>query len=468
MKPFASILNKVIFLCLFAVIAVAVIPYGTVDPWWEAVFESFVFALTAVWMIGAVLAGDCAVPRLSVLLPLAVLTAYIFIQALQWPPRWLNPSATQHMLSVDHYQTYLTARKCLALSLFLVLLLVHVSNGKRLQWLVRFIIGIGLASALFGILRQFLQPADSPYGFFLPFLFYRTGYGQFISPNVFAYLMEMTLGLIAGLMLGGGTGRNGWLVCLAMMAVIWTALVLSNSRGAIVGLVCQSVFVLFVALTWYSERLSERGSRTRLMTFVGSSRLARIAAILLIIGTLAAGVLWMGGESLSTKLAQTNDQTSDGTTRHEIWSASWRLFKNNPWTGAGFGAYFLAIPQFEKSSGHVKLEQAHNDYLDLAASGGVVGIVLAAWFIGAVVWCASTRLSSRDRYRRAAALGAATGMLGVAVHSAVDFGLQVTGIAVVFTALLGILIADVRRSKIVGPERRKLQSSRGAMKRLPE
>src|SRR5437763_608674 len=190
MKAFASILNKVIFLCLFAVVAVAVIPYGAVDAWWEAVFESFVFALTAIWMIEALLAGDCAVPRLSVLLPLAILTAYLFIQAVQWPPRWFNPSATQHMLSVDHYQTYLTARKCLALSLFLVLVLVHVSNGKRLQWLVRFIIGIGLASALFGILRQFLQPADSPYGFFLPFLFYRTGYGQFISPNVFAYLME--------------------------------------------------------------------------------------------------------------------------------------------------------------------------------------------------------------------------------------------------------------------------------------
>ena len=121
------------------------------------------------------------------------------------------------------------------------------------------------------------------------------------------------------------------------------------------------------------------------------------------------------------------------------------------------------IPQFEKNSGHIKLEQAHNDYLDLAASGGLVGIVLAAWFVGAVVWSANARLSSRDRYRRAAALGAATGMLGVAVHSAVDFGLQVTGIAVVFTALLGILIADVRRSKIVDPKRSQLERSRGAM-----
>src|SRR6266566_5169577 len=90
-----------------------------------------------------------------------------------------------------------------------------------------------LASALFGILRQLLQSPDSPSGFILPFLFFGMGYGEFLSPNVFAYLMEMAFGLLAGLMLGVGVRRDRILIYLAVALVVWTALVLSNTRGGI-------------------------------------------------------------------------------------------------------------------------------------------------------------------------------------------------------------------------------------------
>src|SRR5207302_1278068 len=143
-------------------------------------------------------------------------------------------------------------RKALALTLFLGLLLLHTSTPRRFRWLVRVVIGLGLASALFGILRQVLQSPDSPAGFVLPFLFYGTGYGQFIYHNVFSYLMEMTIGLLAGLVLGGALRRDRIPFYLAIAAVVWTALVLSNSRGGIFSLTCQSVFVLFMSLTWYS------------------------------------------------------------------------------------------------------------------------------------------------------------------------------------------------------------------------
>ena len=92
----------------------------------------------------------------------------------------------------------------------------------------------------------------------------------------------------------------------------------------------------------------------------------------------------------------------------------------------------------------IKIEQAHNDYLDLAANGGVVAIGLAAWFVVAIVLRARSSLRSGDPYRRAASLGAVAGMLSIAVHSLVDFGLQVTGIAVVFVVLMVISVADHR------------------------
>jgi O-antigen ligase len=157
----------------------------------------------------------------------------------------------------------------------------------------------------------------------------------------------------------------------------------------------------------------------------------------------------MGGEQMSLKLAAqrataANQNMPDSTTRQEIWRSTWKLIKKNPWTGVGFGAYFLGIPEYEISTGRTKLEQAHNDYLDLAANGGVVAVGLAIWFMALIIWRARSSLQSRDAYRRAACLGALAGILAVAVHSLVDFGLQVTGIAVVFATLVVIAVADDR------------------------
>ena len=347
----AKLLDKVVFFCLLGLMVLATIPYGTVDAWWEAVFECAVFALTAIWILEVLLRGSWQVNRLFILLPLIMITVYAFAQTVEWPAAWLaigNGRLTaQHTLTIDRYQTYLTARKALALTLFLGLLLLHTSTPKRLRWLVRVVIGLGLASALFGILRQSLQSPDSTTGFVLPFLFYGMGYGQFISPNAFAYLMEMTFGLLAGLVLGGGVRRDRVPIYLAIAVVVWTALVLSNSRGGILSFACQSIFLLFVSLGWYSARRASR-ERSKSRGFSQASVLVRAMVILLIVGTLIAGVAWMGGERLAFKLTErastSNQESLDRINRKEIWHSTWVLIKRNPWTGVGFGAYFWRFP----------------------------------------------------------------------------------------------------------------------------
>lgn len=445
----AKIISAGVFVCLLLVLVFTLIPYGTVDPWWEAVFECSVFAITALWILEVVLRGSWEVRSLFILVPLLLITAYAFAQTIELPQGWLAQGSgpiVQRTLTIDPYQTHLTARKLLTLTLFLGLLLVHTSTTPRLRWLARVVVGLGLASALFGLLRQFLQSSDSPSGFVLTFLSYGTGYGQFISRNVFAYLMEMTLGLIAGILLGGGVSGKRFLIYLPVALLIWTALVLSNSRGGVLSLVCLFIFLLFVALTWYSARRAAddpKGGRGWL-SYLHTSTLVRVFAISLIAITLFAGVLWMGGERLAERLSkqELGQQATDGTTREEVWRSTWRLIKQRPVTGSGFGTYFLAITQYASGSGRVKVEAAHNDYLDLVANGGLVAVVLAALFVGIVIWRARSRLRSRDKFRRAACLGALAGLLGVAVHSSVDFGLQVTGIAVVFAALVVIAVAD--------------------------
>jgi O-antigen ligase len=444
----AEWLNKIVFVSLLALIVITIIPYGTVDAWWQAVFECIVFFLTGAWVIAALLRGSWQIKKAWILLPLILLAAYAFCQSIDWFGGWFSIPGSgnaQHLLSIDQYQTQLTARKLFALILFLGLLLIHVSTEKRFRWLVRVLVGVGLASALFGILRQLSQPQNSTVGFLLPFLYPGVGYGQFISANVFAYLMEMSFGLVAGLIVGRGLDRKWAPIYAAIAVLVWTALVLSSSRGGILGFACAAIFLIFVSLSWYAQHRSSRldvdSSRLALIT---SSVGFRIFAIVLIVIVLAFGVIWMGGERLTVKMGGENTQdVLDGSSRREIWRASWALIKQHPVTGSGFGTFYLAIPEHQIGSGRIKLEQAHNDYLDLLANGGVIAVLFAAWFLVNLALRARGSFKSNDPYRRAAALGAVAGILAVAVHSLVDFGLQVTGIGVVFAALVVIAVAEL-------------------------
>lgn len=445
----AEAINRLIFFCLLALVVLTAIPYGSVDAWWEAFFECSVFILAGLWLIEVALRGRWEIRKVYVLLPMAIMTAYAFFQTVglpAWFPRTTTSPIAHSSLSIDPYQTHLTAVKMLALTVFTGLLILHVSSLKRLRWIVRVVIGVALGSTVFGIARQLMQSPDAVQGFVLPFLSPGIGYAQFLSPNVFAFLVEMAFGLVAGLVLGAGLRRQQVLIFLAIGIVIWAGLVLSNSRGALLGFICQAVFLLFVGLAWFSSRRLSRpdGGQRKILAFIHSSVLIRVIVVLVIVGTLVAGVLWMGGQDLASKLnSQDANLAADGTNRNEIWKSTWGIIKHNPWTGVGFGAYFLAITQYQDSSGRTKVEQAHNDYLDLAAGGGIIAVALAAFFIGLVMWRARASLRSPDGYRRAAALGALAGMLSVAIHSFADFGLQVTGIGVVFATLIVIAVADI-------------------------
>ncbi|MDQ2920447.1 MAG: O-antigen ligase family protein, partial [Acidobacteriota bacterium] len=117
----------------------------------------------------------------------------------------------------------------------------------------------------------------------------------------------------------------------------------------------------------------------------------------------------------------------------------WELIKDHPVSGVGFGGYWIAITKYHRASGEATPQEAHNDYLELLASGGLIGLSIGVWFVVALVMTARRRLRSRDNEIRAVTLGALAGILAVAVHSLVDFGLHITINALIFTVLVSII-----------------------------
>ena len=115
------------------------------------------------------------------------------------------------------------------------------------------------------------------------------------------------------------------------------------------------------------------------------------------------------------------------------------MTRAHPIAGAGLGAYWAEIPAYHDASGVLSPQQGHNDYLELLASGGFIGLGLFAWFLVALILTARNALARFTGIQRVFAVGAIIGIVGVGVHSLVDFGLHITGNALVFVMLFALL-----------------------------
>jgi O-antigen ligase len=436
--------ERAIFFAALFLIPLTAIPYGTVEPWWEALFQCLIFTLVALWIVEGMLRGAWRVSGLSLLAPALAIVAYAFVQTL--PLR----SGAWQAISADPYGTRLVALKLLALTLAGALLLRYTSSRRRLRALIYAVLVTAVVSAIFGIVRETTHHNTT--GFGLPQLKPGVGYGQFINRNHFAYLMEMALGLSLGLMLGRGEKRARLLYIAAALPV-WMGLVLANSRGGILSMLTELLFLILVyGIVWQGQGNTESEYGVwRVISRLMSRLPVRIILIAGLLGAMIAGVLWIGGDPLAKRLETLQSEVgSEGITESEsarriqIWQASWKIFKAHPVTGIGFGSYWVAITEYYDVPGQKRPYEAHNDYLELLDSGGIIGVALGLWLMIALVKRVRKTLRTKDALRRAACLGALTGLFGVAVHSLVDFGLQITVNALVCVALLVIATAEER------------------------
>jgi O-antigen ligase len=436
---------------LLALVALSAVPYGTVEPWWQALFECAVFALAALWLIEGFLSRSYEWSAYRFLLPLVALALFGLIQTIPMGGDGdLSLGVSTRVwrtLSADPHGTRLWVARMLALVLVAALLLRYTSSSRRLRSLIYLVIGIAVASALFGLARKTMQHEA---GFILPHLMPGFGYGQFINNNHFAFLMEIAIGLLLGLMAAGGVHRERLLIYVGVTLLLGMSLVLSNSRGGILSMLCQ---VIFVATVFPAVR-SVRGTSSKWVRLVGTSPVVRGLLIVCLIATVGIGIVWVGGDSLLGRLEAIPGEVSSrdtgarwGDRRIDIWRASWQLVKAHPVAGVGMGGYWTAITAHHDASGEMTPQRAHNDYLELLASGGMIGVALAAWFVVGLIRPVRERLRSNDRFGRAATFGSLVGFCGVAVHSLVDFGLHTTINAVLVIVLLAIATADVAAEK---------------------
>jgi O-antigen ligase len=263
-------------------------------------------------------------------------------------------------------------------------------------------------------------------------------FGTFINRHHFAALMEMTLGLSLGVMFAGHVNRSRWPFIGAAAIVMAIAIVLTGSRGGVIGLVTSLVAIaVFTAYGQRSqgERHESRGFSPKLILAAGAAFLIFTVFFVLFLGgvdPLMRGTGFTGG---------TGDLTSGRT---EFWRTAIKIFADHPIVGAGLDAFGVAYSSYDASSGLLRVEQAHNDYLQTLADAGISGFACVAAFIYLLLKKGTDVIrESRPGFRRGAAVGALAGCVGILVHSFFDFPLRTPANAYVFIVLVTIAVASV-------------------------
>ena len=130
-------------------------------------------------------------------------------------------------------------------------------------------------------------------------------------------------------------------------------------------------------------------------------------------------------------------------TRLSLYRSTLRMILDHPWFGTGLGTFASAFPAYRSDdiSMYGIYDRAHSTLFELAAEAGLplASIVVIGWMIAFGVLAHGVRTRRRDRIIPAAALS--VGLLA-ALHSLVDFSLQIPGFAIVVFGLLGAGIAQ--------------------------
>jgi O-antigen ligase len=258
-------------------------------------------------------------------------------------------------------------------------------------------------------------------------------FGPFVNPNHMGTWLVLALPLTAGYTVARAE-RHGltrslattldatmiWLIGATGMMVM--AAIVSLSRSTAVGLIAAGVAGGMLAM-----RKTPRAAIW--LTLAG----AAVVAI----------VLWM---PQTARLAARFEKPefTETWSRPEIWRETLPIVRDFALTGTGLGGYRTAMLVYQTSDRQLFFNQAHNQYLQFAADGGLLLLLPLAWAGLAFAFTVVRRLRGDVSAMFWIRAGAVAGIVGALVQSMWETGLRMPANALLFAVVCAIAIADQR------------------------
>ncbi len=361
------------------------------------------------------------------------------------------PTGTAHPISIDPSATTFELVRLIALFATFIAVSVLVRNHARRVVLVSVLCLAALFEAMYGLREAALQRYEI-WGWVNRLIFNRVT-GTFVNPNHFAHYMAILLpmalfiGALAWHRAGGPRvplqqrlvhliERHLLLAATSIIAAIvcLLSILLAQSRGA---LLAAGAGILIVAAL--------ASPRSKLVRRIGFAAIGGIALVALL-------ALFLGPERTVRRfITSEGEQRTLGGRRIGIGAAV-RVWQRFPVLGSGLGTFERAVFMEQREDLTRTYHHAHNDYAEIAATGGTIGalVAFAALFGGYVALLrmtfgdAAAELSWTRRAYQAAALASLTIAM---VHALIDFNFFIPSNPVTLGAILGAAVSVVDRDK---------------------
>lgn len=427
--------NTTLFVLLFVIPLVTTIAYGGTDTWALVLLAPFYLLLGGIWIVRSWRRGGFEIGMNAVLLPMCGLLLLGIIQIL---PVGIVPAGAEYLsvpasstLSLDPFATKIFLIRLVGYIIFFAAALTFINSPDRLRKTVAAIIVIGGVLAFVGILQKLASP-EAIYGLRKPTQ--AIPFGPYINQHHFASLMVLLSGLAVAHLIGKGVARQSKLLIGISAVLMGVAVPLTSSRG---GTISYLAMLAVAGMAWFFRQDGASEKNGRLAAAAGGA-----LGFVIIVGT----VIFLGGaDSLLRGIgfANTADDVSSG--RLHFWSVAWDIFMANPVFGAGLDAFGVAFTRFDTRNGMFRVEQAHNEYLQMLADGGIIAFALVAAFLVLLAKSSLKRIRNcTDAFQRVSIIGALAGCAGIFVHSFFDFPLRTAGNAYFFLLVAAVAVINVQ------------------------
>lgn len=256
--------------------------------------------------------------------------------------------------------------------------------------------------------------------------------GPFINRNHFGTWGLMGISLCVGYLQWRTAGRHpadGWrarvaawldarrLVLQLAIVLLAAAVALGSSRSSLVALGCAAGYVALAAPTGPRRRAS----------------LGALAAL-----SVVAMLGYGDGSQLLRRMDET--RTTGLASRLAIWRDTMPMIREFPIAGVGAGAFSSGMRVYQTTPRTYYHNEAHNQYLQLAAEGGLLLTIPAATAIVAFLLSATCELRRRHDPLRSMRIAAGGALVGVAVQSIWETGLTLPANGMFAAALAALLV----------------------------
>ena len=308
---------------------------------------------------------------------------------------------------------------------------VFARGGIRLC--VRAIAGLGLVLAAVGMAQHATAPR------LLYWTFPTRGaapFGPFMNHSDFATWLVMALPLTAGYLIARlhSTRSSGGFPSGLAEAFDNTALLLTIAIGFIAA-------GLVVGLS--RSGLVAAGAGLGSLWILSAARMRRRGRAWLLAGFGGIALVVLAYANASAVTARLNETLTLGLGgRSAIWRETLPMIRDFWLTGVGPGAYERGMIVYQQSPRVVYFNHAHNEYLQIAAEGGLFMAVPAVIALLAGAWRARQILRADRSVIYWVRAGAVSALIAVAVQSIWETGLRVPANGLLFAIIAAIALYD--------------------------